>query len=156
MKVAIGCDHAGWELKPVVMEYLSDTGIQVIDKGTHSATSVDYPDYAAQVAEAVTSGTADVGILICGTGLGMAIAANKFPGIRAVTVSDCFSAEMARAHNNANVLTMGSRVIGQGLALKIVQTFLTTPYQGRRHDRRLQKLKTIQIVAQSDRIGSDA
>ncbi len=140
MKIAFGCDHAGWALKSVVMDWLSKRNIEVIDFGTYSAESVDYPDYAASVAKSVQKGDARFGILICGTGLGMAITADKFEGIRAVTVSDCVSAEMARAHNNANILAFGARIVGPSMAEKLVETFLNTKYAGGRHDRRLDKI----------------
>ncbi|MBN1551845.1 ribose 5-phosphate isomerase B [bacterium] len=140
MKVAFGCDHAGWKLKDDIFKYLLENRISVSDYGTHSSESVDYPDYAERVCRDIIDAQADMGILICGTGLGMAIAANKFKGIRAVTVCDEFSAEMARAHNDANVITFGSRVIGPGLACKILDRFLNTSYEKGRHQHRLNKI----------------
>ncbi|MBN1295904.1 ribose 5-phosphate isomerase B [bacterium] len=142
MRIAIGCDHAGIELKPAIRVLLEKRGDTILDMGTDSSESVDYPEYAARVAHAVVIGTADRGILICGTGLGMAIAANKVRGARAVTLSEPYSARMARAHNDANIMTLGSRVIGPELAQMIVETFLTTDFEGGRHQRRVAKLET--------------
>jgi ribose 5-phosphate isomerase B len=144
MKIALGCDHAGFLLKAVILQYLTSRKIDVLDLGTDSPDSVDYPDYAEKVAGAVTEGTVDYGILICGTGLGMAMSANKIPGIRAVTVSEPYSAEMARAHNNANVLAMGSRVIGPDMAVRITDVFLSTPFDEGRHCGRIQKISRIE------------
>src|SRR3990172_12338471 len=110
MRIVLGCDHAGWELKESLKEWLIQHGDQIQDFGTHSPDSVDYPDYAAQVAEAVANGKAERGVLICGTGIGMAMAANKVPGVRAALCSDLYSARMAREHNDANVLTLGGRL----------------------------------------------
>lgn len=139
-RLSIGCDHAGLELKPAVVKHLESRGIDVLDMGTESTASVDYPDYAAKVAESILRGDAEFGILLCGTGLGMAISANRYHGIRAVTVTEPYSAKMARAHNNANVLTMGSRVVGRDLALMIIDTFLDTPFEGGRHCGRIEKI----------------
>lgn len=139
-RLSIGCDHAGFELKPAVVKHLESRGIDVLDMGTESTGSVDYPDYAAKVAESILRGDAEFGILLCGTGLGMAISANRYHGIRAVTVTEPYSAKMARAHNNANVLTMGSRVVGRDLALMIIDTFLDTPFEGGRHCGRIEKI----------------
>jgi ribose 5-phosphate isomerase B len=144
MKIAFGCDHAGWYLKQPVMEFLKARKIEFFDVGTNSPESVDYPDFAARVALLVVRQEVEFGILICGTGLGMAMTANKFPGIRAITVSEGFSAQMARAHNNANVLTMGSRVVGAGLAVHIIDLFLSTPFEGGRHEKRLNKLAELE------------
>jgi len=144
MRVAIGCDHAGVEYKPYIVEHLKSRGEDVIDFGTDSTESVDYPDYAEKVGLAVINNEADLGILICGTGLGMAIAANKINGIRAVTVSEPLSAMMARAHNNANILTFGSRVTGRELAVMLVDAFLDTPFEGGRHNRRVAKIRLLQ------------
>ena len=140
-RIAIGCDHAGYELKSAIVRHLGSRGVDVLDKGTDSAESVDYPDYAGKVAQSIIRGEVEMGILLCGTGLGMAISANKFPGIRAVTVSEPYSAKMARAHNNANIITMGSRVVGRGLAIMILDTFLDTPFEGGRHCRRVDKIE---------------
>lgn len=144
MRIAIGCDHAGYTLKPAIVRYLTSKNIEVLDQGTHSTDSVDYPDFAQKVAGAVSNGSADYGILICGTGLGMAISANKISGIRAVTVTEPFSAEMARAHNDANVLTMGSRVIGSDIAVRITEVFISTRFEGGRHGKRIGKISLIE------------
>ncbi|RYL87802.1 ribose 5-phosphate isomerase B [Sporolactobacillus sp. THM19-2] len=144
MKIAIGCDHAGFDLKPAIQDYLIEKGIEVIDKGTHSTESVDYPVYARKVADAVVSGEADLGILICGTGVGISIAANKVPGIRAVVCSEPFSAKLSREHNNTNILAFGSRVIGPELAKMIVDAWLNAKFQGGRHQRRLDLITRIE------------
>ena len=137
MKVAIGCDHAGLTLKNAVIEHLKQRGFEVNDCGTYDSASCHYPVFAQKVAEAVTSGAAEKGILVCGTGVGMSMAANKIKGIRAACVSDCFSAEATRAHNDANIVCFGQRVVGEGLALKIVDTFLDTKFEGGRHQIRI-------------------
>lgn len=147
MKIAFGCDHAGFELKPIIVKRLDQRGIDILDHGTFSAESVDYPDYASKVAASVSTGEAQLGVLICGTGLGMAISANKTHGIRAVTVSEPYSAKMARAHNDANILTFGSRVVGPDLALMIMDVFLDTPFEGGRHCRRVGKMLALEIVS---------
>jgi ribose 5-phosphate isomerase B len=135
----IGCDHAAVALKDAVKRFLTETaGLTVKDAGTFDETSVDYPDYGFQVARAVSGGEFQGGILICGTGLGMSMVANRVPGVRAALCGDLFSAEMSRRHNDANVLVMGARVIGEGLALAIVKTWLETPFEGGRHQRRLE------------------
>lgn len=140
--LAIGCDHGGYALKRAILRHLDARGIEYKDYGTDSEESCDYPDYARAVAEAVAQGEADFGILICGTGIGMSIAANKVPGVRAALCGDCFSAEATRAHNDANVLALGARVLGEGLALKIVDTFLDTPFSNdERHIRRIRKIE---------------
>lgn len=136
----IGADHAGFVLKETLLNFLSSLKIRWEDAGVHNQDPVDYPDIAFRVAEAVQSGRAKRGILICGTGIGMAIAANRFQGVRAALCNDLYTARMARAHNDANVLTMGSRVIGSGVAEEIVRTFLTTPFEKGRHRRRIGKL----------------
>ena len=130
MKIAIACDHAALKLKNDVIEKLEKEGYEVEDFGIHEQKSVDYPDYALPVAEAVASGKADKGILICGTGIGMSIAANKVKGIRCALCSDTFSAHATREHNDANILAFGERVVGEGLAMDIVDTFLKTPFSG--------------------------
>lgn len=140
--IAIGNDHAGYELKLEVIKFLESKGYEVKDFGCDSTKSVDYPDYAHAVAHAVADGEADKGILICGTGIGVSISANKVKGIRAALCHDVFSAEATRLHNDANVLTMGARVIGGGLALKIVETFVETPFSNdERHIRRISKIE---------------
>jgi len=145
MRIALGADHAGFELKDHLARILTEAGHEPQDHGTRSGESVDYPDFAAAVARAVRRGEADLGILVCGTGLGVAIAANKVDGIRAATCNDLFTARMARAHNDANVLTLGARVVGLGVAEEIVRTFLSTEYDGgERHDRRLLKIQALE------------
>lgn len=144
MKIAIGCDHGGYELKEAMKQYIEGRGAEVVDFGTYSSDSVDYPVYGQKVAEAVSQGEAELGILICGTGLGMSYVANKVKGIRCACVSDVFSAEMARLHNNANVLAFGARVVGLGLATKIVETFLGTEFEGGRHNRRVDLITAVE------------
>ena len=144
MKVALGCDHAGYNLKDIVLDYLAREGHEVLDEGTHSGESVDYPDFAEQVALRVASGEADRGIIICATGIGMAMTANKVPGIRAAVCNDLYTARYSRLHNDANVLTFGSRVIGPGVALEITRLWMETPFEGGRHARRLGKLAELE------------
>lgn len=140
--IAIGSDHAGFGLKSAVIKHLEERGIEYKDYGTYSEASVDYPVYAGKVAEAIQSGECEQGILICGTGIGISIAANKYKGIRAALCSDCFSAEATRLHNDANILAMGARVVGEGHALKIVDTFLATPFSGEeKHARRISQIE---------------
>ena len=140
--IAIGSDHGGFELKKAVMAHLDKRGLEYKDYGTYSEASCDYPDYAKAVAKAVASGECDRGIIICGTGIGVSITANKTRGIRAALCGDCFSAEATRAHNDANVLALGARVTGEGLALKIVDIFLDTPFSNdERHIRRISKIE---------------
>ncbi|OOE14730.1 ribose 5-phosphate isomerase B [Fictibacillus arsenicus] len=140
MKVAIGSDHAGVKLRKEIIAMIEELGMEVEDVGCECTTSVDYPDYAIPVAEKVANGEADRGILICGTGIGMSIAANKVKGIRCALVHDLFSAKVTRQHNDSNVLAMGERVIGPGLALEIAKVWLTTEYEGGRHGRRVGKI----------------
>lgn len=136
--IAIGSDHGGFDLKQEVMEHLKERNIEYKDFGTYTKKSCDYPVYAKKVAEAVLSKECELGILICGTGIGISIAANKIKGIRAALCHDCFSAEATKSHNDANILAMGARVVGPGLALKIVDTFLDTPFSNdERHIRRI-------------------
>lgn len=140
--IAIGCDHGGFELKQEVMEYLKENNLEYEDFGTYTTASTDYPVYAKKVAEAVVSGKADKGILICGTGIGISITANKIKGIRAALCGDCFSAQATREHNDANILCMGARVVGAGLALKIVETFLNTEFSNdERHINRIRQIE---------------
>ena len=139
--IAIGSDHAGYALKQAVMEHLKARGEEYKDYGTYSADSCDYPDFAEAVSRAIIEGEAQKGILICGTGIGISIAANRHKEIRAAVCGDCFSAEATRQHNDANVLAMGARVVGEGLALKIVDTFLDTDFSnGANHVRRIAKM----------------
>ena len=142
-KLVIGSDHGGFTLKEAIKQHLADSGVDVTDMGTHSLDSVDYPDVAVAVAKAVAAGEYERGILICGTGVGVSIAANKVPGIRAALCHDTFSAAMSREHNDANILTMGERVIGQGLACMIVDTWLASSFTGGRHARRVGKLNAL-------------
>jgi len=140
MKIAIGSDHAGFELKETIKVFLKEKGIEVKDFGTHSEERVDYPDYAIPLAESVANGEEDFGILICGTGIGMSIAANKVKGIRASLCSDVYSAHSAREHNNANVLCLGGRVLGKELAKEIVDKWLSSSFLEGRHKRRVDKI----------------
>lgn len=138
MKIAIGCDHGGIGLKPVVVQVLIEQGHDIVDQGTNSEISVDYPDFARSVCELVEKGECDTGILICGTGIGMSMAANRNPAIRAALCNDLFAARMSREHNNANVLCLGARITGPGLAEEIVRTWLSTDFAGGRHLRRIE------------------
>lgn len=144
MKVAVGSDHGGLELKKVVGEVLAAEGIQIVDVGTDASDPVDYPDFAEKVATLVSSGAADLGILVCGTGIGMSIAANKVAGIRAALAWDIFTARMARRHNDANILTLGGRTTGPELAKEIVKAFVREPFEGGRHEKRVNKITEIE------------
>lgn len=144
MRVAVGCDHGGLHLKRELIAYLEEQGVEVDDMGTHDPASTDYPDYARPVAEQVRDGAADWGLLVCGTGIGMSMAANKVRGIRAAVVSDVFSAEATRQHNNANVLCLGERVVGVGLARRIVAAFMAASFDGGRHSRRIAKIMALE------------
>ena len=138
MEIALGCDHGGYELKQQIVDYLKKEGIEFKDFGCDDKKSCDYPEYAKVVANSVVDGECELGILICGTGIGMSIAANKVTGARAALCGDCFSAEATRQHNNANILCLGARVTGDGLALKIVDTFIKTDFSNdARHIRRI-------------------
>lgn len=140
--IAIGCDHGGFELKQEIITHLKENNIEFKDFGCYSTESVDYPDYAKAVAAAIVEGSCEKGILICGTGIGISIAANKVPGIRCALCHDVFSAEATRLHNDANIVALGARVIGPGHALKIVDTFLSTPFSNdERHIRRIKKIE---------------
>lgn len=141
MKVALGCDHGGYDLKKEIIGYLESKGIEYVDYGC-DGEPVDYPIYARKVANAILDGECDKGVLICGTGIGISITANKFKGIRCALCSDCFSAEATRLHNDANIVAMGGRVVGPGLAVKIVDTFLNTPFSNdERHIRRISMIE---------------
>ncbi|SDI47214.1 ribose 5-phosphate isomerase B [Natribacillus halophilus] len=140
MKIIIGSDHAGWALKKEILPYLEEMGFAYKDVGANDAESVDYPDFAKPVAEQVASGDYDQGILICGTGIGMSITANKVPGVRCACVTEPFSAEMARRHNHANVLAMGERVVGPGMARAIVKQWFDADFEGGRHEKRVEKM----------------
>jgi ribose 5-phosphate isomerase B len=144
MKIALGADHAGFELKNQIKQHLQQKGIEISDEGTNSGDSVDYPDYARLVAHDVAEQRVDLGILVCGSGIGMAMAANKVGGIRAANVSSEYEAQMSREHNNANVLTLGARIVGREQALAIVEKWLATPFAGGRHERRVEKIAAIE------------
>jgi len=144
VRISIGADHAGYHLKETIKSSLLTSGFEIDDVGTVGESSVDYPDYAAAVAERVASGASERGILICGTGIGMAMAANKVDGIRAASVGDLESARLSREHNDANVLTLGARITPPDLALAIVRIFLGTPFAGGRHQRRVDKVMALQ------------
>ncbi|MGI5920589.1 MAG: ribose 5-phosphate isomerase B [Syntrophomonadaceae bacterium] len=145
MQIAIGCDHAGVQLKEEITAALKKQGHEVINCGTDTVESVDYPDFAEKVATEVLQ-RKTLGILICGTGIGISIAANKIPGIRAAVCRDLFTAGLAREHNNANVLALGARVTGSGLALAIVDTFINTSFLGGRHQRRIDKITQLETT----------
>ncbi len=141
MKVAIAADHGGFELKEALKKQL--TGVTLTDLGTHSTESVDYPDFGADLARRVAAGEFDRGILVCGSGIGISIAANKVPGIRAALCHNVYTAEMARRHNDANVIAMGGRVVDESTAIEMTQVFLNTEFEGGRHARRVEKLNNI-------------
>jgi ribose 5-phosphate isomerase B len=144
MKIAIGCDHAGVELKGELVKLLEAMGMEVVDFGTNDSKSVDYPDFGDRVSSAVSSGEVDRGVLICGTGIGMSIVANKFRNVRAALCSEPFSARMSRLHNDSNILVIGGRVVGKALALEITKVWLETPFEGGRHEQRLKKISLIE------------
>lgn len=144
MKIAIGSDHGGVDLKEEIINFLKQENYDIKDFGTNSNKSCDYPDYALPVAEAIAAKEFDFGILICGTGIGISIAANKVPGVRAALCSDTFSAHATREHNNANILALGARTTGPGLALDIVKTFLNAKFEGDRHQVRIDKITAIE------------
>lgn len=146
MKIGLGCDHGGYNLKLHIIDYLKSKGIECVDYGTNnSSDSVDYPEFGEKVANAVIAKEVDYGIVCCGTGIGISLAANKVPGIRCAVVSDVFSAKMSKAHNNANMLSLGERVIGKGLALEIVQAWIETEFEGDRHLRRVNMISDIEV-----------
>ena len=140
-KVVIGCDHGGFEYKEEIKKFLFEKGYKIIDVGTNSKESCDYPVFAKEAAQKIINGEADKGILICGTGIGMSITANKFKGIRAALCGDTFSAHATRAHNNSNILCLGERVIGLGLAIDIINIWLNTEYEGGRHQKRIDMIE---------------
>lgn len=144
MNIGIASDHGGFELKEEIKRYLSSLGIEPVDMGTFSKDSVDYPDYGILVAEKVSSGELEKGILICGTGIGMSIVANKFRGVRAALANDLYSARFSREHTDANILVLGGRIVGKGLAKEIVRTWLNTPFSEGRHKRRLEKIEALE------------
>jgi ribose 5-phosphate isomerase B len=141
--IIIGCDHAAYTLKEIVKAHLTQRGLAVEDAGTHSEESVDYPDIGAHVAGKISRGEFERGILICGTGIGMSIVANRFPRVRATLCNDLFSAQLSRRHNDANILVFGGRIIGDVLAKEIVDAWLDTPFEGGRHRRRVDKLEVM-------------
>jgi ribose 5-phosphate isomerase B len=142
--IAVGSDHGGFALKNEVIKFLKENGYEAKDMGTCDECSVDYPDYGLAVAEEIVNGGCDKGIIICGTGLGISISANKVPGIRAALCTDTYMARMSREHNNANILALGARVIGIGLALDIVDMWIKTEFEGERHARRVNKISAIE------------
>ncbi|HHV78810.1 MAG TPA: ribose 5-phosphate isomerase B [Firmicutes bacterium] len=144
MRIAIGSDHGGFELKQTILSFLHEMGTEAVDFGTYAPEPVDYPDIARSVALAVAKGEFDRGILLCGTGIGMCITANKVPGIRAALCHDVFSAKATRNHNDSNILCMGGRVIGPGLAREIVKTWLAQEFEGGRHKRRVDKIAAVE------------
>ena len=144
MLIAIGCDHRGLNLKMAIMELLSELGHEYEDLGCYDTGSVDYPDTGGKVAQAVAKRRVDHGILVCSTGIGMSIAANKVPGVRAALCHDTFSAQRSRAHNDANVLCLGEWVVGEGLAKEIVKAYLAAEFEGGRHARRLEKVRALE------------
>lgn len=146
MRIAIGADHAGFDLKQRLAEQLQAAGHEIIDLGTHGPDSVDYPDYGVAVAQEVVQGGAERGVLVCGTGIGIGIAANKVPGARVATCNDLFTASMSRRHNDANVVSLGSRVVGPGVATEIVRLFLDTEFEGGRHARRVDKIHAVETA----------
>ena len=145
--IALGCDHAGVQLKGAIAELLASRGVEHRDYGTYDQASCDYPDYAERVGRAVAAGEAERGILVCGTGVGISIAANKIEGVRAALCADTFTAHMSREHNDANVLCLGARVVGTGLALDIVSTWLEARFEGGRHQRRVDKIHALEGAA---------
>ncbi len=146
MKISLGADHAGYLLKDRIRQYISERGYLVIDEGTNTSDSVDYPDFAVRVAEDVAAGRAERGILVCGSGIGMAITANKIPGIRAANISNAYEAQMSREHNDLNILTLGARILNESDAMHIVQIWLDTPFSGGRHTGRLDKIREIETA----------
>ena len=138
--LAIASDHGGAELKSAIIELLKDRGVEVSDLGTNGSASVDYPDFAQAVAKSIIDGSAEAGILVCGSGIGMSIAANRFPQVRAALVHDRLSAELCRQHNNANVLCLGARLLGEATALDCVDAFISTEFEGGRHEGRIAKM----------------
>ncbi len=150
--IALGSDHGGLELKHAILRLLAERGLETRDMGTDNGDSVDYPDFAEKVALAVSRGDAAQGILICGTGIGMSIAANKYPGVRAALVTDEYMAQMARQHNNANILVLGGRVMTEQNVERLVQAWLDAEYEGGRHQRRLDKIARIEQEVRAGRI----
>jgi len=144
MQIGLACDHGGFDLKEELKAFLKSVGVEPIDMGTFNEESVDYPDFGVLVAEKVSRGELDRGVLICGTGIGMSIVANKFPGVRAALVNDLYSSRCSREHNDANILVIGGRIVGRELAREIVRVWLDTPFAGGRHQRRIEKIKALE------------
>lgn len=142
--IAIACDHAALELKAELIKHFEETGVEYVDYGTYTSDSCNYPDYAEKLCTAIYEGKHDMGILVCGTGIGMSMAANKCKGIRAALCSDTFSAKFTRLHNDANVLCMGARVLGAGLAIDIADMFINTPFEGGRHQKRVDMIMALE------------
>ena len=144
MKIAVGCDHGGLEHKNAIVEHLKEQGFETVDFGIYTPESVDYPEIALKVANSISNSECDLGILVCGTGIGMSLAANKLKGIRAAACSEHFSAKYTRLHNNSNILCLGGRVIGVGTALELADIFVNTPFEGGRHQRRVDMISAIE------------
>lgn len=144
MQIGLACDHGGFEIKQELKDFLKGLGIEPVDMGTFHENSVDYPDFGVLVAERVSQGNLEKGILVCGTGIGMSIVANKFPGVRAALANDLYSSRLSREHNDANILVIGGRIVGRDLAKEIVKVWLDTPFSGGRHQRRLDKIKVLE------------
>ena len=144
MKIALACDHGGLQFKKILLDYLQKKGHEVKDFGTYTADSCDYPDFVLPAAEAVASGECDRGILVCSTGVGVSIVANKVKGIRCAHCHDTYSAKYTRLHNDANMISFGQKIIGEGLLLELVEVFLSTEFEGGRHQRRVDKIKSIE------------
>ncbi len=144
MRIALGADHGGYQLKNIILDHLKEQGYETLDLGTNSDESVDYPKFAFAVGQAVRENEADLGILVCGTGIGVSMTANKIPGIRAAVCTDTYCARMTREHNDANILALGARVVGSGLALDIVDAFLKTEFAGGRHARRVDMMAQVE------------
>lgn len=142
--IAIGCDHGGLDIKNAIIKYFEENGVEYINYGTNTPDSVDYPEYAYKVAKAVSAGECEKGIICCGTGIGVAMVANKVKGVRAATVTNEFCAEMTRRHNDANVVTMGGRVIDEATAVRLAEIFIKTPFDGDRHTRRVEMISQIE------------
>jgi ribose 5-phosphate isomerase B len=144
MQIGLACDHGGFELKEELKNYIKSLGFEPVDLGTFSENSVDYPDYGVLIAERISKGEMEKGILVCGTGIGMSIVANKFPGVRAALVNDLYSSRCSREHTDANILVIGGRIVGKELAKEIVRVWLDTAFAGGRHKRRLEKIEALE------------
>jgi len=154
-KIAIASDHGGFELKEDIKLFLKEIGYEPVDFGTENSNSVDYPDFGAKVAETVAKSEIPMGILICGTGIGMSIVVNRFHGVRGALCNDVYSARMSREHNDSNVLILGGRVVGKGLAREMVKTWITTKFEGGRHQKRLDKIKELEVKIRKGEIWKD-